>query len=97
MRCHLTHLFEVPSLSPTDAAAPGSVIALAVPTLITRFPGHQIFLESLVGSSSVISWARSLRPLAATRPSFTMPSLILVVATPGAFLFGDSSLGARAD
>ena len=56
--------------------------ALAVPYVITRFPGHLIFLTSmlcfLVGDVMI-----SLTPPSLTYWAVTFPSLLLVISGPG--------------
>lgn len=56
--------------------------ALVVPTLITRFPGHQIFLVSMV-AFLIGDIMAAFNPASASYWAVTFPSLILVIAGPG--------------
>ena len=66
----------------------GVICALAVPSLITRFPGHQIFFISMV-SFLVGDLMAALAPVHGYW-SVTFPSLILVILGPGRSLLRQS-------
>jgi len=65
----------------TDLPTLGVISALLVPVAITRFPGHQIFLFSMV-CFLIGDIMASVAPVKGYW-SVTFPSLILVIAGPG--------------
>ncbi|GFZ46638.1 hypothetical protein JCM24511_03858 [Saitozyma sp. JCM 24511] len=70
------------ALIPTEVLGRTSALAaLLVPYAITRFPGHQIFLLSMI-AFLVGSIMASVAPAHGSYWSVTMPSLILVISGP---------------
>lgn len=62
--------------------SPGVICAIIVPAIITRFPGHQIFLVSMV-SFFLGNLLAAVNPSSFGYWPITFPSLLVVIPGPG--------------